>query len=136
MATIETLRTDGPSPAAAGPLLTPAAFRSGREEDRLADLLAFAMAAEAGEPPTAESVDRLRRRAGTELTDHAFRLLHNRVEEIRRDAVAEALGRLPRPPGFATIVVANLLALLLCGGALWLAAGSGWLAPLSRALGS
>jgi hypothetical protein len=138
MATIETLRTD---PAAGGPeaaaSTAPAlgAFRSGREEERLADLLAFALAVEATEPPTPENVDRLRRRAQAELTDHAFRLLHNRVEEIRREAVSEALGRMPAPPGLATLVIANLLALVLAAAALFGANAMGWLAPARAALG-
>jgi hypothetical protein len=109
-----------------------AAFRTGRADDRLAELLAFALAVEAQEatatkdgavpaPPTPEAIERLREQAARDLHDHAFRLLHNRVEEIRAEAVAEHLGRHPRPPGFPTLVLANLVALGLAAmAAAWL----------------
>ncbi|MFC7539406.1 hypothetical protein ACFQU2_07935 [Siccirubricoccus deserti] len=58
----------------------------------------------------------------TALSEHAFRYLHNTVEQIRHDAVAEHLGGLRRPPGFARMVLANLLALVLVGLA------AGWVA--------
>src|SRR4051812_46621671 len=103
MTGIETLRPEAMAavPVAAPQLAeppqaaptTPAAF-SGRweEEDRPSDLLAYALAAEADEAtaaavPEAAVVERHRRHAERALHDHAFRLLHNRIEEIRREAV-------------------------------------------------
>jgi hypothetical protein len=96
-------------------------FLSGKADDRLADLLAFAMAAEAGRPVTPDAVDRLRRAAVAELDQQAFRTLHNRVQEIRREAVAEELTKMRPPPGFLTIVLAVLVALVLAGAGLWFA---------------
>lgn len=99
------------------------AFRHGRAgEHRLDDLLAFALAVERGQAATPETVERLRHEAASALSDHAFRYLHNSVEQIRRDAVAEQLGRIRKPPGFVALVAANLVALALAGGA------AGWLA--------
>ena len=66
----------------------------------MTDLLAFGLAAERGGPVTPETVERLRQDAAKALTDYAFRYLHNTVEQVRRDAVAEHLGRLRPPPGF------------------------------------
>jgi hypothetical protein len=94
-------------------LLTPAAFRSAAPEDRLRDLLAFAFAAEEGRLPAPDGVDALRRKADAELSAHAVRHLHNRVEEIRREAQAEALAAGPRPPGFVKLVLAALVAFLI-----------------------
>lgn len=88
-----------------------AAFQSNGAEDRLTDLLAFAMAVESGETPGAATVERLRARAGAELADHAARATHNRIDEIRRDAVAEHIGHLRRPPGLVKLILANLVAL-------------------------
>jgi hypothetical protein len=146
MATIEILRPEAnppplpsvadaavaePAPAAAAP--TPvapepavlAAFRSGREEERLAELLAFALAVAAGEAaaPSAATVERHRRQAERELHDHAFRFLHNRVEDIRREAAAEHAARQPRPPGLLKLVLANLAAIAVAAAALAWAAG-------------
>jgi hypothetical protein len=148
MATVETLRPE-PSAAPTASSIPPADpperpvapplrigdFRSGRQEDRLAELLAFALAAEARERatdapgaggPDAEAspqaeVERCRAQAERELHDHAFRFLHNRVEEIRAEAIAEHHRRVPRPPGFLTLVLANLVTIGLA------AAGAGWL---------
>ena len=109
-----------PAPAGTDML---AAFRAGRgAEDRLADLLAFALATERGDAPTAEAIDSARRAAQTALSDHAFRYLHNSVEQIRREAAAEQQARQPRPPGLGTIFLANMLALVI------FAAVAGWLA--------
>ncbi len=100
-----------------------AAFQSEGAEDRLTGLLAFAMAVEAGEAPGASTVERMRARAGAELADHAARATHNRIEEIRRDAVAEHIGHLRRPPGLVKLVLANLVALGIGGAiAVWLQA--------------
>lgn len=88
------------------------AFRSGRDDDRLVDLLAFAMAVEqGGAPPDRAEIARLRGLAATELSQEALRILHNQVQEIRREAVAEELAGLRRPLGFGTVVLANLLAI-------------------------
>lgn len=155
MATIETLRPEAnlppptpaaetaaaqPAPSAAAPIpVAPepalAAFRSGREEERLADLLGFALAVEAGEAaaPSAITVERHRCRAAAELHDHAFRFLHNRVEEIRREAVAEHLGAHPRPPGFFRLVLANLAAIAVAVAAGAWAAGHPELLDRARA---
>ena len=111
-------------------------FLSGRAEDRLVDLLAFALAAEGKAAPGQAGVERLRSRAASELADHAARSMHNRIEEIRRDAVNEHLGALRRPLGFAGIVLANLVALGLAGVAgLWLAQRPDLLAHASAWLG-
>ena len=94
-----------------------AAFRAGRApEDRLIDLVAFAMATEARLPPTAAMVERTRHEASTALSDHAFRYLHNSIEEIRRTAVAEHATQAPRGPGFGRLVLANLVALAAAAG--------------------
>jgi hypothetical protein len=98
-------------------------FLSG-SETRLRDLLAFGMAVEAGRPLPPDGVETLRRKAEADLQAHAFRLLHNQVETIRRDAMQEQVARLPRGLSFSQAVVANLLGLILAGGIvtlLWLA---------------
>jgi hypothetical protein len=121
-------RAGAPAPAPAiaeapQPLPTLADFATGPEH-RLRDLLAFAMAVEGARPLSPDGVETLRRKAEGDLHAHAFRILHNQVEAIRRQAVDEQVGRLPRPPGFSLIVVANLVALGLAGAAVLLA----WLA--------
>jgi len=82
-------------------------------------LLAFALAAEATgaamPPGVAAALPQHRQAALTALTEHAFRYLHNTIEQVRRDAVAEQLGTLRRPPGIAKLVLANLLALGIAG---------------------
>ena len=89
-----------------------AAFRAGRpDEERLVDLLAYALGAEKGQPAVPEAVEGLRREASKALSEHAFRYLHNSVEQIRREAVTEHLGALRRPPGFFRLILANLVAL-------------------------
>ncbi|RAI57272.1 hypothetical protein [Roseicella frigidaeris] len=137
MANTTALRPDSSGPPEA-PVPAPttadiAAFRSGRgPEDHVVDLLAFALGAEAGGPVTPEEVGRLRQRAEAVLSEHSFRYLHNSIEEIRREAAAEQLARLPRPPGFRTMVLANLLALFLFGiVAAWLALHPATLAGLA-----
>lgn len=116
--------------AAANPAL-PEAWRPDPAGDRLPALLGFALAVEKAAvttPLRVEDIPARRAEADRLLTEWAFRHLHNRLDEIRRDAVAEALARQPRPPGFATLLLANLLALALVGGALWLA-GAGIALP-------
>lgn len=98
-------------------------FQQGRaEEHRLDDLLAFALAVDKRHPATPETVERMRHEAAAALSGHAFRYLHNSIEQIRREAVAEELGRVRKPPGFVALVMANLVALALAGGL------AGWLA--------
>jgi hypothetical protein len=124
MGTIEMIRQE-PAAEAAVPQAKAnlAAFLAGQPgEDRVVGLLAFALATEAGAAPTPEVIDRHRQAAVTALSEHAFRYLHNTIEQIRRDAVAEQLGGLRRPPSFARLVLANLLALALGGLA------AGWVA--------
>jgi hypothetical protein len=81
-------------------------------ETRLRDLLAFGMAAEAGRLPQ-DGVEGLRRKAEADLHDHAFRLLHNQIEEIRRHAVEEHRARSGGGLSFRGAVGANLLAFVL-----------------------
>ena len=116
-ATNDTGSPTGPSPAAP-PVASPAlaAFRAGRSEaERTADLLAFAIATERGLPQTPDAVERARREADAALGDYPLRYLHNTVEQIRQEALAEHLGRLRPPPGFSKLVAANLVALAIAG---------------------
>ncbi len=114
-------RPTAAAPAAAPRPLGPAAFRTGDgPEERLIAQVAFALAAEAGpgqQPQTREAVEALRAQASAALSDFAFRYLHNRAEEIRREAAAEAAAGAPRPPGFLALVLANLVALVLAAAA-------------------
>lgn len=103
----------------------PGAFTAGTgPEDRLIAQVAFALAAEKGlDGPPPETVQALRDQAAAALSDFAFRYLHNRVEEIRREALAEARAAQPRPLGFGAAVLANLIALALAGAVgMWMAA--------------
>jgi hypothetical protein len=115
------------APATAVPL---GAFRDGRSEvDRTADLLAFAIATERGLAPTPDAVERARREADAALGDYCIRHLHNNVDQIRQEAVAAHLGRLRQPPGFVSMVVANLVAFAAAGAlGAWL-----WTRPDVRA---
>jgi hypothetical protein len=118
-------RPGGPAPVAAPPPDLPALpdFLGG-SETRLRDLLAFGMAVEGGKPLPADGVEGLRRKADAELQAHAFRVLHNRVEAIRREAMDEQLARTARGVSFSSAVLANLLALLLVAAGVtlvWLA---------------
>lgn len=101
-----------------GPSL--AEFQAG-EETRLRDLLAFAMAVEAGRPLGNDGVAVLRRRADADLEAYAFRVLHNQVETIRLDAMKEQLGRVRRGLSFWGALLANLLALAIAGAAVLVA---------------
>jgi hypothetical protein len=118
-----------PAPASVVPAPDTAAvpalsdFVSGGDT-HLRDLVAFGMAVEAGRPVSADAVETYRRRADADLQAHAFRILHNRVETIRREAMEEQLARMPRGQTFSLAVVANLVAIALAGVALLLA----WLA--------
>ena len=95
----------------------------GGAETRLRDLLAFGMAVEAGRPAGPDGVEALRRKAEAELEAHAFRVLHNQVEAIRRQAVDEHLGKARRGLSFLGAVLANLIALGLVAAALLAAGG-------------
>ena len=102
----------------------PAAFLTGRPEDRVRDLLAFAMAADAGSADNERAIEGYRRKADAELTAHAMTILQTRVQEIRRDAAAQAMARAGRPVGFGLVFLAALLAAAVVGGAgAWLLAG-------------
>ncbi len=109
---------DGPSP---GTFALPLQDFLSESDHRLRDLLAYGMAAEAGHTLPREGVDGLRRAADAELEAHAFRLMHNQAEAIRRQAMDEQLARLPRGLSFTGVVAANLVAVAL-GIALLLAA--------------
>lgn len=151
MAAIEPLRPAAPAlvevaPAPLPPAPSPAAFAVPGDrtspDGRLAGLLAFALAAEAEEAPAPapEAVARRRREAEGLLHDQALRLAHNRVAEIRAEAVSEHLGRLRPPPGFGALVAANLVALLAGGAALawalpWALGPGGPLAGLAPVAG-
>ena len=105
-------------PPFAGPALE--AFRAGRSDvERTADLLAFAIATERGYPRTPDAVERARRDADAALGDYSLRYLHNTVEQIRQEAVAEHLGRLRPPPGFVRLVTANLVAIAVASALAW-----------------
>jgi LPS O-antigen subunit length determinant protein (WzzB/FepE family) len=95
-----------------------ARFRSGNPNDRLRDLLAFAIATEEGKPLGPEGLEALHRRADSELSAHAVRYLHNRIDEIRREAQEELRAKTRRPAGFLTLVLANLIGFLLGTGVL------------------
>jgi hypothetical protein len=110
---------NGSVPGASGDILAMPplqGFVSADESNRLRDLLAFAMAVEGGQPLAPAGVEAMRREADAALSAHAFRILHNRVEEIRQDAVREQMARLRPPPGFVKLILANLVALLLLAG--------------------
>lgn len=116
----------------------PDAFVSALPRDsRLQGLLAFALAAEGGDAVATPEVVRSRSaEAERLLTEHAYRLLHNRVDEIRRDAVAEHMAALRPPLGFWGVAAACLAALAVFGlGALWLVAHPQALASAVALLG-
>lgn len=126
------------SPAAppADAATTLATFQAGRATpnaiEAIVDRLAFALAIERSEPATPEAVARLRQDADRVLADFAFRYLHNHIDEIRRDAVAEQLGRLRQPPGFGRLVAASLLGGgVIAAAGLWLALHPATLAGLA-----
>jgi hypothetical protein len=112
--------------------MDPATFRT---EDRLTGLVAFALAAERGEEASPETIARCHREAEAALCDHALRYLHNNIERLRQEAVAEQIGRLHHPPGFLRLVAANLVALAIIGAAgAWLALHPETLAGLAGLL--
>lgn len=97
------------APPAAGPAL---ADFLGAEETRLRDLLAFALAVQGGRAGP-DGIEGLRRKAEAELHAHAFRLLHNEAERLRREGMEAERARAPRGGGFLLAVAANLAALAL-----------------------
>lgn len=110
-----------PNPPSPLPGVSLRDFLSG-PDTRLRDLVAFGMAVEAGRPPGPEAIETLRRQAEADLQAHAFRLLHNQVETIRREAMDEQMARTRAASlGFGGAVLANLVALLLVGSAVLLA---------------
>ncbi len=84
-------------------------------DHRLRDLLAFGMAVEAGRPLGPDGAEGMRRQAEADLQAHAFRVLHNQVEAIRRQAMEEQMARMSRGQSFVRLVLANLVALILAG---------------------
>ncbi|HZH45152.1 MAG TPA: hypothetical protein VEY31_00815 [Roseococcus sp.] len=106
--------------------------RTDAEPERVQVLVAQALATEAGHP-----LDKSHEaEASRLLTDHAFRLLHNQLAEVRREAVAEHLAGQRRPAGFWTIFGAGLLAALVVGLAgIFLIARPALLAQLTAMLG-
>jgi hypothetical protein len=125
----------------ATPPLPVRAFLSGKADDLVIDLLAYALYArdrEARGPVAAEGngeddpVLRFRREANADLTNFTFRFFHNKVEEIRNTAVREHLGGLPRPPGFLRLVGASAVAVAGVGAAaLWAMGHGGLLATMA-----
>lgn len=87
-------------------------------EDAMVDRLAFALAHERPDGLPAGGVETLRHEAAAQLSTFAFRYLHNQVEEVRRQAMAEQAARLRAPPGFLRLVAANLVALAI-GSGVW-----------------
>jgi hypothetical protein len=127
MASIQPLRGEAPPAEATAndhkpPASSLGAWLAGRpSEDRVVDLVAFALAHERELPATPESMARTRETAAVALAEYSLRHLHNRVSEIRQEAVLEQLGRVRQPAGFFKLLLANLLALALA------AAAVGWL---------
>ncbi len=91
---------------------------TGRHEDELVDLLGFALHARAHDAgDTGQTPQTCRVQATAMFHDAAYRYLHNRVVEIRNEALSEHAARIRRPPGLAKLVLANVLALLIVGAA-------------------
>lgn len=104
----DTAAEAAPPPPALGDFL-------GTEETRLRDLLAFALAAEAGRAPTPAAMETLRHKAEADLHAHAFRLLHNQIETIRQQAIQEHFTRVSRGLSFSRVLIANLVAFAIIG---------------------
>ncbi|MGG5811204.1 hypothetical protein [Falsiroseomonas sp. CW058] len=115
-------RPDSAPRAVPPPFPAPSAFLEG-PDTRNRDLLAFALAAEAGRPLAPGDIAGFRQKAEAELHAESLRILHNRVEAIRAEAVQETLTRIAQPMGWHGIVAANMVALAAAGAvsfALWL----------------
>jgi hypothetical protein len=132
--------------AASAPSPPARAFLSGREDDLVIDLLAYALWARDREARDRKArnpgqtagtgeedpVLRDRRAAAAALTTFTDRLFHNQVEEIRHAAVREHLGTLKRPPGFLRLVLARVLGTAAVGLAgLWAMGRGGLIADLA-----
>jgi hypothetical protein len=127
--------------APATPPLPVRAFLSGKADDLVIDLLAYALYArdrEARGPVAAagtgedDPVQRFRREATADLTNFTFRFFHNKVEEIRLTAVREHLGALPRPPGFLRLATASAVGVAIVGvAALWAMGQGGLLSDMA-----
>jgi hypothetical protein len=98
--------------------------------DRVAGLLAYALAAEAGEAGSPGQPARRREEALRELEVWAFRRLHNQADELRREGAAEARAAMRAPPSFLSLVLASLTAIAIAG-----AAAAAWLAQRQGGLG-
>jgi hypothetical protein len=130
----------GAADAPGAPVLPVRAFLSGRADELVVDLLAYALYARdreargpvpAAGPADEDPVLRFRREATADLTNFTYRFFHNQVEEIRLAAVREQLGTLPRPPGFLRLVAASAVAVAGVGAAaLWATGHGGMLAEL------
>jgi hypothetical protein len=83
------------------------------EDTRLRDLLAFGMAVEAGRLSGPDGIAEFRRKADADLEAHAFRVLHNQAETIRRQAADDQLARLPRGQSFFGTVFATMVGIAL-----------------------
>lgn len=107
-----------------------ATFLAAAGGDRVAGLLAFALAAEAGAASAPGAPAQHREEALRELEVWAFRRLHNQADELRRAGAAEARASIRPPPSFLSLVLASLTALVIAGGGAWL-----WLAQRQGGLG-
>jgi hypothetical protein len=103
----------GPPDADRAKLAAFSAFRSGDPEGRLRDLVAFGLAWEAAKPVAADEIPDFRRKAEAELHANAFRVLHNRVQEIRLEAMTEQAALSGAGAGYARLIVAQMIAMLL-----------------------
>lgn len=104
-----------PAETAAVPAL--ADHLTGRREDELVELLGFALHARAAEAGDAtQTPQSCRAQATAMFHDTAYRYLHNRVVEIRHEALAEQAASARKPPGLGKLVLANVLALVIVGG--------------------
>jgi len=121
-----------PTPAPADAL--PEGFRPAGPEDRLPALLAYGLAAASGTPPRSEDAPARRAEATRALEEWAYRHLHNQAEVLRREGAREALAGLRQPPGFATLVLAGLVSLLLAALIAWGALRLGLVHSLSPQL--
>jgi len=115
--------TRGAEPDAIAPYLAAAGG------DRVAGLLAYALASEDGEAGSPGGPAKRRDEALRELEVWAFRRLHNQAAELRREGAAEARSAMRAPPSFLTLVLASLIAIGIAASAVaaWLAQRQGGL---------
>jgi hypothetical protein len=115
---LKTTDTTAP-PEASGPAPAMALYRDADPAAPTVGLIAFALhcqAAVEGRVPQ-DGPARFRQQADAMFRTDAFRYLHNRVEELRREAASQALAGTRRPPGFIKLVAASLTAILLAAAA-------------------